>query len=93
MGFDYIGFLSKKMMAAKELGVYPSHVMFWLLYAWNSFHRKEGFRLTDKQLSELTGIKSRATLLDAKKKLEASGLIRYMPCKKRHGTFYWMETI
>ena len=92
MGFDYIGFQARRIEEAKKLGVYPAWIMYWLLFAWNKFHRKDGFRLTDKQLMELSTVKSRETLLDAKKKLEASGLIEYVPSRKKYGTLYRIRT-
>ena len=83
-------FQTEKMMEAKELGAYPSNVMYWLLYKWYGLKYPKNFRMTDEAILEISGVKSRSALLTAKKKLQEAGLIRYTPSYAHGGTTYYI---
>ena len=83
-------FQTEKMMAAKELGAYPSNVMYWLLYKWYGLKYPKSFRMTDEAVLEISGVKSRSALRAAKKKLQEAGLIKYTPSYAHGCTTYYI---
>jgi hypothetical protein len=92
VAFDYMGLLSEKMPIAMRLSGAGCRLYLALLYKWNALHRKERFNMTDEKLMAMTGIKSRVSVLKAKKELEKARLITYYPSNKRFGTTYWITT-
>lgn len=88
----FLPFYADQIVVAGNLGATSGWVMLWLMQAWKRNRFPKAFCLTDKQLSELTGIKSRTTLLKTRKKLQKAGLIRCTPSNTHEGTTYYIVT-
>jgi len=88
----FILFHTETMIAAENLGVTARWILLWLLQTWKERRFPNVFHMTDKQFSKLTGIRSRNTLLAARKKLQKAGLIKYTPSYAQGGTGYHIVT-